>query len=147
MLRDETEVALNDLIGLTEAAAQAYERAAKALEGEEVRDTCAALARQRLGMANDIRAHDRRLGDIPHAPDPDLSTARDVFAHLKAALASDHHLALLEDCEAADSQLVERLADALDLSPLPEATATLLRQMRFDVVAAVGRVAAVKARL
>lgn len=146
MLRDETEVALNDLIGLAETSAQAYQRAAEGLDRAEFRTLCAELAGQRQAMAGKIRTHDRRLGDLPHAQDPDLSTARDLFAHLKAALASDHHRALLEDCEAADNQLAERLATALDL-PLPDATASLMRGMRFEVLAAVGRIAAAKARM
>lgn len=146
MLRDDGEVALNDLIALAEASAQAYRRAAEAPDAGAPADGYAGLATQREEMAHRLRTHERHLGDLPLAPDPELATARDLLAQVKAALSTNPHRTFLYECEKADQQLSERFTTALTL-PLPEATVALLRRMHFDVLAALGRIAAIRARL
>ncbi|MBW7849733.1 MAG: DUF2383 domain-containing protein [Rhodospirillales bacterium] len=145
MLRDEVEVALNELVDLAEASAEAYARAAELAGDSELIAMFRGLEERRREMAEEIRNHDRRLGDIPHAPDPDKSTARDLWARFRAALAFNAGQELLASCEAAEEHLAQRMASALDLPP-PEAPAELIRHLQYEVVATVGRLAALRAR-
>lgn len=148
ILRDESEVALNDLIGLCDTAAETYETAAKVVEPHDadLAVTFREIAAERRRMEADLRAQDRRIGDVPHGVDPDYATLHDLFVRLKTAFAADERLTLITECEAADTQLSNRLAGALTVS-FPETTSSLLRQMQFDVTATLGRLAAVRARL
>lgn len=147
MLRDDIQVALNDVIGLCEAAAEAYERAAELAEDDQPLPAFfRAYAAERRKMAAELREDDRRLGDIPHAPDPDRSAARDVLGRLRAAFSRDHLQALIEDCEQAEQALTAGLSSVLSLG-IPADMRENLGRMRYDVTAAIGRLAAEKARL
>lgn len=148
MLRDEAEVALNDLIGLAITAAETYETSARVVAEHDA--ALAAMfediAGERRRMATDLRALDRRLGDLPHAVDPDYTTLHDLFVSLKGMFASDERRAVIDECESADNALAARVVSALTL-PLPETVTTALRQLQYDVTATLGRLAAVRARL
>lgn len=148
ILRDESEVALNDLIGLCDTAAETYETAARVVAEHDA--DLAALFRElgadRRRMEADLRAQDERIGDVPHGVDPDYTTLHDLFVRLKSAFAADERRTLVAECEAAENQLVARLATALALA-LPQQTAAILRRMHYDVTAALGRLAAAGARL
>ena len=148
ILRDEWEVALNDLIGLSITAADTYETAVRVVEDQD-RDLAALFAEMaaaRRRMASSLRAVDRRLGEMPHAVDPDYATLHDLFLRLKSLFAKDERRSLIEECELADSQLAGRLATALT-APLPEPASQAVRQIEYEVTASLGRLAAAKARL
>jgi uncharacterized protein (TIGR02284 family) len=148
ILRDESEVALNDLIGLCDTAAETYETAAKVV-AEHDADLAALfreLGEQRRRMERELRAQDERIGDVPHGVDPDFTTLHDLFVRVKSAFAADERRTLIADCEAAENGLAARLGTALTLE-LPQQTAAILRQMHYEVTAALGRLAAAGARL
>lgn len=148
MLRDESEVALNDLIRLAVTAAETYETSADVVEEDD--SGLAVLFREiggeRRRMARELRAQDRRLGDLPHGVDPDYTTLHDLFVRLKGLFASDERRSLIDECETADNALAARLVTALGVA-LPEATIEVLKRFQFDVTASLGRLAAAKARL
>ena len=148
ILRDEAEVALNDLIGLCDTAANTYETAASVVEAHDAGLTALfqELGAQRRLMEAELRAQDERIGDVPHGIDPDFTTLHDLIVRVKSAFATDERYALLAECEAAENQLAARLGSALELELLPQ-TAEILRHMHFSVTAALGRLAAAGARL
>lgn len=148
MLRDESEVALNDLIKLSDTAAETYETAARVV-GEEDADLAtlfAELGAQRRRMEADLRAMDRSLGDLPQDADEDYATVHDLFVRLRGLFAADERRTLIVECETADQDLSVRLMSALNLT-LPEAMAARLKQEQYEVTAALGRLAAAKMRL
>lgn len=148
MLRDESEVALNDLIKLADTAAETYETAARVVVEHEgdLAALFAELGEQRRRMEAELRAMDRSLGDLPHDADEDYATVHDLFVRLRGLFASDERRALIDECETADQELAARLLSALTLR-LPEAMAARLKQYQYEVTAALGRLAAAKMRL
>ncbi len=148
ILRDEWEVALNELIGLSIIAADTYETAARVVESHdgELAALFAEMAAARRSLAAELRALDRRLGDIPHATDPDYATLHDLFVRLKSLFAADERRSLIQECEAADTNLTNRLAAALTVT-LPEPVSRTVKQSEYEVTASLGRLAAAKARL
>jgi uncharacterized protein (TIGR02284 family) len=148
MLRDESEVALNDLIKLADTAAETYETAARVVLDHEA-DLAALfdeLGEQRRGMEGELRAFDLSLGDLPHDADADYATVHDLYVRLRGLFSSDERRALVEECEAADQGLANGLLTALRL-PLPEPMAATLKRYQYEVTAAIGRLAAARMRL
>lgn len=148
ILREEWEVALNELIGLSITAADTYETAARVVEQDdsELGALFAEMAAARRSLAAELRALDRRLGDIPHAVDPDYATLHDLYVRLKSLFAKDERRSLIDECEAADTQLANRVASALTTA-LPESVERIVRQSEYELTASLGRLAAAKARL
>ncbi len=148
MLRDEAEVALNDLISLANTAAETYRTAADVVRAHdgELAALFDEIGTDRQGMMAELGVQDRRIGDTPHGVDPDYTTMHDLFVRFKSMLAHDERRALIEECEAAEHALAERLVSALELD-LPDATGDMLRRFQYDVTASLGRLAATKARL
>lgn len=148
MLRDESEVALNDLIKLADTAAETYETAAVVMADHEA-DLAALfveLGEQRRTMEAELRTLDRSLGDLPHDADDDYATVHDLYVRLRGLFASDERRALVDECESADQDLATGLITALHLA-LPEAMAVTLKQYQYEVTAALGRLAAARMRL
>lgn len=148
MLRDESEVALNDLIKLADTAAETFETAARVIADHEadLAVLFGELGERRRAMETELRALDRSLGDLPHDADADYATVHDLFVRLRGLFASDERRALVDECEAADQDLANGLIAALHL-PLPEAMAATLKHYQYDVTAALGRLAAARMRL
>lgn len=148
MLRDESEVALNDLIKLADIAAETYETAARVVAGHQA-DLAALfneLAEQRRAMEAELRGVDRSLGDLPHDADEDYTTVHDLYVRLRGLFSRDERRSLVEECEAEDHHLANGLLAALRL-PLPEPIAATLRGYQFEITAALGRLAAARMRL
>lgn len=148
MLRDESEVALNDLIRLADTAAETFETAARVIADHEAALAAlfAELGEQRRAMETELRSLDRSLGDLPHEADDDYATVHDLYVRLRGLFASDERRALVDECETVDQDLATGLITALQL-PLPEAMATTLKQYQYEVTAALGRLAAARMRL
>lgn len=146
MLRSDREVALNDLLEAADAAARQYEQAAETSRHVELAALFAELAPTRRLLERRLTERIRGLGALPHAPDPDREAARQVVARLRAALSPDEERTLIEECEEADRRLAERMAEALALGPAAE-QAEAIRRWQSDLTAALGRLAAAKARL
>lgn len=146
MLRDDREVALDELITLCGEAADRYADAKTQLSDAELQALFEEFSGQRRAMAETLSDHLRGLGALPRAPDPDAETAHLLIGRIKAALSSDERLTLIEECEHTDGIIATRMAAAADV-PLPDETRRLLRLYHGEVVAALGRLAAAKARL
>lgn len=146
MLRDDREVALDEVITLCGEAADRYADAAGQVNDAELQALFEEFSGQRRIMAETLSDHLRGLGALPRAPDPDAETAHRLIGRLKAALSSDERLTLIEECEHADGIIATRLAAAADVD-LPAETRRRLRVYHGEVIAALGRLAAAKARL
>lgn len=148
MLRDESEVALNDLIKLADTSAETYETAAQVVTGQDagLAALFTELAGGRRAMEAELRALDRSIGDLPHDADEDYATMHDLFVRLRGLFAGDERRALIEECETADQEFSQRLLTAQQLQ-LPDTVAARLKQYHFDVTAALGRLAAARMRL
>lgn len=147
MLRDEIQATLNDLIRLCGDARERYEQAAAEAPDAGLAALFQELAQQRDGICRELRGLDRRLGDLPHARDPDRSTTRTLLSRLKARLSADENHALLQVCEEADAELAEGMGAALERQDLPAEVREAILRLRCEVTAAMGRLAAARTRL
>lgn len=146
MLRDERQVALNDVIVACKEAADGYDDAATLIGDPTLAARFSDYGRQRREAAAELEDHIRRLGDLPRTPDADSETIERLVTHLKAALSSDERAALLREREDAETEIGRRVADALDRD-LPEETKAVLRRLALAVSEAAQHLAAARAGL
>ncbi len=147
MLRDEIQATVNDLMRLCADCRDAYGQAAATAADAALTALFEQLAEQRADMALALRALDRRLGDLPHARDPDRATATRLLSRLKARLASDPDEISIELCEDADTRLADSMGEALERDDLPPEVRETVLRLQCEVTAALGRLAAARARL
>jgi uncharacterized protein (TIGR02284 family) len=120
MLRDDRQVALNEVILICQEVADRYQAAAEMLEESELSRLIWEFSRQRQNRAKQLREHVRRLGDLPRMPDPDKKVVDNLITRVRSVLSADERLTLLEECEQDEHRIAERIAIALQ-EDLPEA--------------------------
>ena len=145
MFLDDCQVALNEVIVICKDTADRYQVIADSIEDAELSAWFQDLSRQRLGAAKLIEDHVRQLGYLPREPDTDRETLKSLVIHLKALLAEDERLTLLETCEQAERDVAARFSTALQ-QDLPEDTLADLRHLHAAVIDAQNRLSAEKAR-
>lgn len=148
MLRDDSEVALNDLIKLADTAAETFETASRVVADHDA-DLLAlftGLAEQRRTMESELRSLDRSLGDLPREADDDYTAVHDLYVRLRGLFSGDERRALVEECESADQDLTAGLIAALQVR-MPEPMVATLKRYQYEVTAALGRLAVVRLRM
>ena len=143
MLRDEGQIALNEVIVACKEAADAYDDARDAVEEPELATLFRDYGRRRREFARELEAHIRALGDRPRDPDADSETIERLFTQLKAVLSADERSTLLEERERGEMEIGRRVATALDTN-LPEETKAILRRFRQEVSEAAQGLAAAR---
>jgi hypothetical protein len=129
MLRDDRQVAINQVIEALLTAAAAHQEGAALLEGHsDLADRLRALAARRHHSALELGDHVRRLGDLPSEPDADLQAAKSVLAWVQAALAEDRRDEVLQHCRQAEEDLAGTVRAALE-EDLPADTRAVLEQL------------------
>jgi uncharacterized protein (TIGR02284 family) len=133
MLRDDRQVALNQVIEAALTAARAHEQGATLLEDDpEPAAALRALAGRRSHTATLLGEHLRRLGDLPKEPDADLEAAKELLARVRVAFSEDKHQQVLQQARDVEAQLAEAVRAALE-QDLPADTRATLQ----DLLAAV----------
>jgi uncharacterized protein (TIGR02284 family) len=126
MLRDDRQVALNQVIEAALSAAHAHEQGAALLEDDPERAAALqALAEQRSHSATVLGEHLRRLGDLPKEPDADLETARDLLARVRVAFSGDKGEQVLQQARDVEAHLAETVRSALEQDLPADTRATL----------------------
>lgn len=146
MLRDESEIALDDVIVRLNDAWEDYAAAAETIEDPDLRAIFAHLAQERRMMVERLGGQLLRHGEWPRDRDTNAGTMHRLMARLKAALVMDRRIAMIDECERADTALCQTIIDALN-APLGEDTQRMLLEYQAEVTAARGRLEAMKARL
>lgn len=146
MLRDDRQVALNDVIVLCRDAADHYRDAAALLERGEPARLLDDLARRRAQAADELARHSRQLGDLPDEPDPDKETVDNLLTRLKALFVEDERRTVLAETEQIEAQIAAAAAAALG-QPLPDTTLALLRRLEKDIQATRRRLVIVRTNL
>lgn len=145
MLRDDRQAALNDVILACAEAAEGHAHAAELVEAQELARVLEAVAGQRSAAADELGEHLQKLGDLPKAPDSDLSAIRELVERLSAALSLDEQTRLVEERERAEATVEEAVTAALAYD-LPTATRDLLVRLREEARVARERLLAWRER-
>lgn len=141
MIRDELEVALNDVILAARAAADGYDTAAGLSEGQCLTALLCEGRKRCRAAAAALETEQRRRGHPPKAKDEENILVREVVTHVKAALAMDDIVPVLQERRADEERMVDACRTLLALDPPPSLrrpTGQLLRRAE----SARGRLAA-----
>lgn len=129
MLRDDRQVAINQVIEALLNAADVHQEGAALLETDsDLAQLLRALAERRRRLALELGDHARRLGDLPSEPDADLQAAKSVLVWVQAALAEDRRDEVLQYCRQAEEDLAGKVRAALE-QELPADTRAALQQL------------------
>lgn len=145
LLRDEWESATNALHAACRDAAEGHARAAVRAENPELAALLRALAAEREAFAATLNRELRQEGELPEARDPDAASLRRLLEWARASLAADADRSIFEDRRQVESELRERLAEAL-ATDLPEPLRRRLTQWRDTLAGADARLAGAEAR-
>lgn len=127
LLRNEQQLALNEVETLCMEAADHYAAAAERTADAGLAQLFAELARQRRALAADLGVHIRALDDLPKHPDPDMETVGDLLSGIKALFSGDERKTLIEDRAQFELKVAQAVQSALQQSLSDDAKAVLAR--------------------
>ncbi|MDN5848557.1 MAG: hypothetical protein L0H63_02820 [Nitrococcus sp.] len=131
MLKDDRQVALNELVAHCEATARRYRHAADILAGTGGEAALRRFAAERDGLTQRLRYQVRRLGDLPDTADVNRDTLQILDESVMARLAARGATAVLRE-RIDDEQRIMALANAALAEGLPEAVRHILEVARED---------------
>jgi uncharacterized protein (TIGR02284 family) len=110
MLRDDSEIALDELIAMCDDSVDDYETAARSASDPRLARLFADLAEERRAMRDALKRQVRRRGAFPHDRDADAATAHRLTVRLRGLLSENENRAMIEECERADRILVRHMS-------------------------------------
>lgn len=131
ILRDETMLALHDLVVASREAANRYETVAQTVEDAGIAERLGQLGRARTAAADALAEIIVSRDDVPGAPNEESELLHNALAKVKAALSDDELRTLLAECRAADEAVVEAADHLLSLEAGAPAD-DLARTLRDD---------------
>jgi uncharacterized protein (TIGR02284 family) len=143
LLRNEEQMALNDVESPLVESAHHYETAAGKTHDSQLAQLFAELAQQRRQLAAELAAHIRALDDLPQYPDPDRETVEDLLTSIKTLFSQDERNTLLDEREQFEDTLAKSVETALQHA-LAQNTKTLLERILSNVEAAKHRLSAAR---
>ena len=136
ILRDETLVAINDLIVACRESANLLRTGADALNdhpaGRGLRD----LADKRTSDADDLAAVVAKMEDVANAPNEEKELLTSAVTRLKAALSADEVVQILRDCKRCENGVAESAESLLALEveeALGRVARRLIEESRTDI--------------
>ena len=132
LLRNEQQLALNQVERVCIATADQYATAAASSEDEALSRLFDELARQRTELAAELADHVRALDDLPQQPDPDRETVNHLITSIKAFFSEDERDTLIKERKKLELNLAEAAQAALQQA-LPEKTKLFLQQLLSHV--------------
>lgn len=125
LLRNQQQLALNQVETLCIEAADHYEAAARQADNAELVQLFEELAEHRTRLAAELADHIRAMDDLPQAPDPDREKASDIISAVKSFFAEDTEESLIQDRETFEHKVMQAAQAALE-QPMPAPTMELL---------------------
>ena len=126
LLRDERQVALNDVETLCIEAADRHEAAARRIGDDALARLLGGLAALRRRQAGELAQVIRASGDLPNAPDRDRQDVRELLSMVMPVLTGDERINLINEAERIEDKLEQALAAALAFSFPPPGHALLV---------------------
>jgi len=125
LLRNQQQLALNQVETLCIEAADHYTAAARQTDDASLVELFEELAEHRAHLAAELAQHIRAMDDLPQAPDPDREKASDIISAVKSFFAEDSEESLIQDRETFEYRVAQAAQAALE-QPMPESTMELL---------------------
>jgi uncharacterized protein (TIGR02284 family) len=138
LLRNEQQLALNQIETLCMASADHYALAVDDSDDPTLAQLFGDLARERKSFAVELADHIRALNDLPQQPDPDRETVEDLLTGIKAFFSGDQRDTLIEDRKKQELELAEAIQAGLQQA-LSAETKMFLRRLLNHVDASMQR--------
>ena len=129
ILRDEKDIALNDVLVACRKAADHYGQAAGLADRPERVAAFERLAGQRVAASDRLEALVRRYGYLPEEPPKDKQDISQLITRTRSAVASESGCPLAARALDLEEDLEEKIVDALELD-WPPKTFDLLRSLQ-----------------
>ncbi|WP_237055846.1 hypothetical protein [Microbulbifer sediminum] len=132
LIRDDVQVALNDLHVALKHSADHYRYAAEFLSDESAASHCQAIAGERDQLAGLVADAIRAAGDLPAVPDSEREVGEQLLQRLESMFSADQAREVMAQRRDADRDLLAWLeGDAL--AALEAGHGDLLRRCRASV--------------
>jgi uncharacterized protein (TIGR02284 family) len=138
LLRNEQQLALNQIETLCMASADHYALAVDNSDDPRLAQLFGDLARERKAFAVELADHIRALDDLPQQPDPDRETVEDLITGIKAFFSGDQRDTVIEDRKKQELELAEAIQAGLQQA-LSAETKMFLRRLLNHVDASMHR--------
>lgn len=145
LLRNDAQVALNEVEELCIEAADHFANSAKRSDDAVLSDVFKSLARSHSEIALEIAEELRHMDDLPKMPDPDREAAVEVLSAVKQFFSGDARATMLEEHIIAETRLIDAVNTALK-TPKPANVEKLLVKVQALAEAAKQRLATVPRR-
>jgi hypothetical protein len=139
LLRDQKEVALNDLLRDCLRAYEHYRLAMDVVEEKALVDTLAHMTHARDSLCRRIELFIREFGYLPDTLDPDRQTVRKLTKRAQAFLSGDEQKMMLNHAARLEDDLQARFEAVLDMH-WPKRSALSLRQLQKESLSAKDRI-------
>lgn len=138
LLRNEQQLALNQVETLCIESADHYATTADNTDDQVLSRLFGELARERRQFVIELADHIRALDDLPQQPDPDRETVDDLLTSIKAFFSGDQRDTLIDERKKLEHDLADAIQAGMQQA-LPADTKILLRQLLSHVEATLLR--------
>jgi uncharacterized protein (TIGR02284 family) len=135
LLRNEAQMALNQVESLVVESADHYEAAAGKTDQAPLSQLLTELAQERRQLALQLAAHIRALDDLPQHPDPDREAVGDLFTSIKTFFSDNISDVVIDERLRFEDKLAEAVQQALQ-QELPQDTKTFLQNISSHIASA-----------
>ena len=129
MLRDDRQMALNEVLTRCDDLVDRYRVAAQVVNNTAFSALMLELADERENARGELRDEVRRLGDLPQFGDSDREALEDLFTVLRAKLGSHPDESVRGEFLHLEAALTEAIDHAIE-QDLPETTREVLDRLR-----------------
>jgi uncharacterized protein (TIGR02284 family) len=144
LLRNNQQLALNDVETLLVEAADHYAASEKKLKNPELSELFSRLSGQRSTLAAELADHIRAMDDLPQTPDPDMETVGGLLTSVKALFSTDEQSALVDERVQFERKIADAARGALQ-EDLPQNAKELLTRIVEDAEGAVATLEGMRA--
>lgn len=137
LLRNEAQMALNQVESLVVESADHYEAAA-GKTASPLSQLLTELAQERRQLASELAAHIRALDDLPQHPDPDREAVGDLLTSIKTLFSDNTDDVVIDERMRFEDELAKAVREALQQA-LPEDTKTFLQRVASNIESAKSR--------
>ena len=107
LLRNDVQLALNDLHKALKYSVDQYRDAAEFLDDTDASALCDKLAKEREALAGEVAAEIRSRGDLPAAPDSDREAGEQLLQRLETLFSSDQTREVMERRRDAEREFMQ----------------------------------------
>jgi uncharacterized protein (TIGR02284 family) len=135
LLRNEAQMALNQVESLVVESADNYETAAGKTDQAPLSQLLTELAQERRQLASELAAHIRALDDLPQHPDPDREAVGNLFTSIKTFFSDNSSDVVIDERIRFENELAKAVQEAKQQA-LPQVTKNFLESVSSNIESA-----------